>query len=72
MSDFLARLEAKHCDADSITPDHIPAGLTWESDSTLAGVAPLKELTVALRAQIELPHLPNTFFRYLRAIAPHL
>jgi ATP-dependent Clp protease ATP-binding subunit ClpA len=63
---FFARLEANHCDADSITPEHILAGLTWESDSTLAGVAPLKELTVALRAQMELPHLPSTSFRYLR------
>jgi ATP-dependent Clp protease ATP-binding subunit ClpA len=63
---FFARLEANHRDANSITPEHILAGLTWESDSTFAGVAPLKELTVALRAQMELPHLPSTSFPYLR------
>jgi len=63
---FFGRLEANHCDGDSITPDHILAGLMWESDSTLAGVASLKELTVELRAQMELPHLPSTSFRYLR------
>jgi len=63
---YFARLEANHRDADSITPEHILAGLTWESDSTFAGIAPLKELTVTLRAQTELPHLPSTSFPYLR------
>jgi ATP-dependent Clp protease ATP-binding subunit ClpA len=63
---YFARLEANHRDADSIKPEHILAGLTWESDSTLAGIAPLKELTVTLRAQMELPHLPSTSLPYLR------
>ena len=63
---YFARLEANHQDADQITTEHILAGLSWESDSTLAGIAPLKEFTVALRAQAELPHLPSTAFPYLR------
>jgi ATP-dependent Clp protease ATP-binding subunit ClpA len=63
---YFARLEANHRDVDSIMPEHILAGLTWESDSTFAGIAPLKELAVTLRAQMELPHLPSTSFPYLR------
>jgi hypothetical protein len=63
---YFARLEANHRDADSITPEHILAGLTWESDSTLADIAPLKELTVNLRARTEIPHFPSTSFPYLR------
>jgi ATP-dependent Clp protease ATP-binding subunit ClpA len=63
---YFARLEANHRDADSITPEHILAGLTWESDSTFAGIAPLKEHTLTLRAQLELPHLPSTSIPYLR------
>lgn len=63
---YFARLEANHRDADAITPEHILAGLTFESDSTLTGIAPLKELAVTLRAQMELPHLPSTSLPYLR------
>ena len=63
---YFARLEANHRNAEAITPEHILAGLTWESDSTLAGIAPLKELAVTLRAQLELPHLPSTSVPYLR------
>jgi hypothetical protein len=63
---YFARIEANHRDADSITAKHILAGLTWESDSTFAGIAPLKQLTITLRAKTELPHLPSTSFPYLR------
>ena len=63
---YFARVEANHGDADHITPAHTLAGLTWESDSTFAGIAPLKEFTVNLRAKTELPHLPSTSFPYLR------
>jgi ATP-dependent Clp protease ATP-binding subunit ClpA len=63
---YFARLEANHRNADAITPEHILAGLTWESDSTLTGIAPLKELAVTLRAQMELPHLPSTSLPYFR------
>jgi ATP-dependent Clp protease ATP-binding subunit ClpC len=63
---YFARLEANHRDADHITTEHILAGLSWESDSTLADIAPLKEFTVTLRAKAELPHLPSTSFPYLR------
>jgi hypothetical protein len=62
---YFARLEANHRDADCITPEYILAGLTWESD-TCAGITSLKELTLTLRAHIELPHLPSTPFPYLR------
>lgn len=63
---FLARLEANHRDADAITPEHILVGLTWESESRFASIAPLKELAVTLRAHMEIPHLPSTSFPYLR------
>lgn len=63
---YFARLEANHRNADSITPEHILAGLTWESDSTLVGIAPLKEVTLTLRSKTDLPHLPSTSFPYLR------
>lgn len=63
---YFARLEANHRDADCIAPEHILAGLTWESDSTFAGIALLKEFTIDLRAKTELPHLPSTSFSYVR------
>jgi len=63
---YFARLEANHQNADAIAPGHILAGLTWEADSALSGVAPLKELAVTLRAQMEIPHLPSTSLPYLR------
>ena len=63
---YYARLEANHVNAEAITPEHILAGLTWESDSTFTGIAPLKEFTVDLRAKAELPHLPSTSFPFLR------
>ena len=63
---YFARNEANHRDSESITPEHILAGLTWESESTFAGIAPLNDLTITLRAQMGLPHLPTTSFPYLR------
>jgi len=63
---YYARLEANHLNADAIAPEHILAGLSWESDSTLSGIAPLKELAISLRAHLELPHLPSTSHPYLR------
>ncbi len=63
---FFARLEANHRDADWITPEHLLAGLTWESESTFVGIAPLKELAVTLRAHMGMPHLPTTSIPYLR------
>ena len=40
--------------------------ILFGSDSTLTGIAPVKELAVTLRAQMELPHLPSTSLPYLR------
>lgn len=63
---YFALLEANHCDAAAITPEHILAGLTWESDSTLKGIAELKEIGSRLSAQMEFRLLPETSHTRLR------
>lgn len=62
---FFAHLEAVHQSKESISAGHILLGVTWDEKSRACQIGSLKDNAVALRAALNIPHLPSTSIPYL-------